>query len=331
MIDAPVVQATYYIHDHLGNTRVNYYYNCSGDHEGYILESVLNYYPYGKILEEYYSFGPSEKYLTTHHERDLESGLDYRGARMYDSDVGRFLSLDPLAMEFPGWSDYNYVLGNPVMFIDPDGRAPTDPPTTNYYNQNGDLVKTVKGGGENYIVFTNKTRLKTVNKAIKDGKLLKFPSKEVRREMALAVNRSNSPTEDDTQGGFHEESIAWGRDESGTETILRGPPGEYSDPSEDAMAPTEFPDLHSFFQLDGTAHVHPAGTKNGFGFDDKPSGEDILIQGDLESSEHIGPDLGYFLDRPISGPSYILAPGVNKVHIYSGMNNNIDGEFPLDA
>ncbi|MEM6965150.1 MAG: RHS repeat-associated core domain-containing protein [Bacteroidota bacterium] len=130
MLDAPVIRATYYIHDHPGNTRVNYYYSCSGDNEGYILESVLNYYPYGKILEEYIPFGPSEKYLTTHHERDLESGLDYRGARMYDSDVGRFLSLDPLAMEFPAWSDYNYVLGNPVMFIDPDGRAPEPPRET---------------------------------------------------------------------------------------------------------------------------------------------------------------------------------------------------------
>ncbi|MEM6965148.1 MAG: RHS repeat-associated core domain-containing protein [Bacteroidota bacterium] len=125
MLDAPVVRATYYIHDHLGNTRVNYYYNCSGDNEGYILESVLNYYPYGKILEEYIPFGPSEKYLTTHHERDLESGLDYRGARMYDSDVGRFLSLDPLADEPQNisWSPFAYVWDNPISNIDPDGRS----------------------------------------------------------------------------------------------------------------------------------------------------------------------------------------------------------------
>jgi hypothetical protein len=44
--------------------------------------------------------------------------------RFYDSDVARFLSLDPLAAQFPEWSDYNYVLGNPVMFIDPDGKEP---------------------------------------------------------------------------------------------------------------------------------------------------------------------------------------------------------------
>jgi RHS repeat-associated protein len=48
----------------------------------------------------------------------------YRGARFYDSDIARFLSLDPLAVDFPEWSDYNYVLGNPLMFTDPDGRSP---------------------------------------------------------------------------------------------------------------------------------------------------------------------------------------------------------------
>jgi RHS repeat-associated protein len=75
-----------------------------------------------KILRQYIK--TPEKYVTTGHERDTETGLDYRGARFYDADVARFLSLDPLAAEFPAWSDYNYVLGNPVMLVDPDGKAP---------------------------------------------------------------------------------------------------------------------------------------------------------------------------------------------------------------
>lgn len=80
------------------------------------------YYSYGKILREFQNGLGAEKYLTTHHERDKETGLDYRGARYYDSDVARFLSLDPLAANFPAWSSYNYVLGNPTTYIDPDGK-----------------------------------------------------------------------------------------------------------------------------------------------------------------------------------------------------------------
>jgi len=39
------------------------------------------------------------RYQSTGHERDRESGLDYRLARFYDSDAGRFLSVDPLGSE----------------------------------------------------------------------------------------------------------------------------------------------------------------------------------------------------------------------------------------
>jgi len=45
--------------------------------------------------------------------------------------VGRFNSLDPLAEKYPSWSDYNYVLGNPIYYTDPDGKMalpPKDPP-----------------------------------------------------------------------------------------------------------------------------------------------------------------------------------------------------------
>ena len=51
------------------------------------------------------------KYLTTHHERDVETGYDYRGARFYDADIARFLSLDPSAVQYPRLSDYGYVAG----------------------------------------------------------------------------------------------------------------------------------------------------------------------------------------------------------------------------
>ena len=104
----------------------NVFVGTAGDHYTInTIEYVADYFPYGKIVRDF-SNSDVERYLTTQHERDVETGLDYRGARYYDSDIGRFLSLDPLASNYPEWSDYHYVLCNPIVFTDPDGRS-SDP------------------------------------------------------------------------------------------------------------------------------------------------------------------------------------------------------------
>ena len=52
--------------------------------------------------------------------------------------MARFLSLDPLAAEFAEWSAYNYVLGNLVMLVDPDGKAP------DWYPEFDESIKKIK-------------------------------------------------------------------------------------------------------------------------------------------------------------------------------------------
>lgn len=122
----------FYVKDHLGNVRIAHRPWMEYDTIARVcslrqdIVSVLDYYPYGKTLRAYYAEG-QERIQTTQHERDAESGLDYRGARMYDADYGRFLGIDPLANKFSDWSPYVYVTCNPVIWIDPDGRMPTDP------------------------------------------------------------------------------------------------------------------------------------------------------------------------------------------------------------
>jgi RHS repeat-associated protein len=122
----------------------------------YTAATIYDYDPYGKILRSFTRTEAGEKYLTTGHERDTETDLDYRGARFYDSEVVRFLSLDPLAAKYAAWSPYNYVLGNPIRLVDKDGKAP-NPPRHTYVHTIQEQAK-VTGGSVSYFVMLEVTQ-----------------------------------------------------------------------------------------------------------------------------------------------------------------------------
>ena len=73
------------------------------------------------ILENNYEFNGKEKM-----EKDFSDGsglelYDFH-ARNFDPQIGRWHNLDPLSFQTPSVSPYVFVMNNPIMLIDPDGR-----------------------------------------------------------------------------------------------------------------------------------------------------------------------------------------------------------------
>ena len=106
----------YYVKDHLGSIRQTI--NEDGE-----IVAAQDYYAYGEIIpgRSYNAGMVDEKYKFTEKERDIETNYDYFGARYYNSKLGLWNSVDPLADKYPGWSPYNYTLCNPLRYTDPHG------------------------------------------------------------------------------------------------------------------------------------------------------------------------------------------------------------------
>ncbi|WP_118973122.1 RHS repeat-associated core domain-containing protein [Taibaiella koreensis] len=93
--------------------------------------SYEEYHPYGTSAYQAKSStikATAKRYRYTGKERDEESGLYYHDARYYIPWLCRWSAVDPLESKYAGMSPYNYSFNNPVMFNDPSGMGPDDPP-----------------------------------------------------------------------------------------------------------------------------------------------------------------------------------------------------------
>jgi RHS repeat-associated protein len=121
------------------------------DLDGEAYELFL-YNPWGEQLHHWSSNSSSwtSPYRFNAKELDPETGLSYYGARYYQSKLGVWLSVDPLANEMMAWSPFTFNYQNPVFFFDPNGKKPT------IYVEGtglGHAFMTV-GSGKNLVVYT---------------------------------------------------------------------------------------------------------------------------------------------------------------------------------
>ena len=132
----------FYMKDHLGSNRV--VASAAG-----VAEQVNHYYPYGSTFygetttdHRFKYCGRSalrDAFKATWRKKELDRmhGLNwYDSSARYDDHVlGRFHQIDPLAEKYYSWSPYAYCQGNPVRYVDNDGREIW----IYYHDENGSL------------------------------------------------------------------------------------------------------------------------------------------------------------------------------------------------
>lgn len=103
------------------------------------IQNASDHYPFGLHMpgRHYVNESEGDRYQFTGHQFDGETNYDYHGARYYNRELGRYMSVDQLAVNAPGWSPYRYCFDNPIMYIDPNGRFETRTEAKQYKKEHG--------------------------------------------------------------------------------------------------------------------------------------------------------------------------------------------------
>ena len=119
---APAVaqdRVTYYHTDHAGSPV------AATDAGGEVVWRE-SYAPYGSRQIRQ---APDNEVWFTGKREDTDLGLHYFGARWYDAELGRFISVDPAGFDEDNvqlFNRYAYANNNPYRYVDPDGESPLD-------------------------------------------------------------------------------------------------------------------------------------------------------------------------------------------------------------
>ncbi len=185
----------FFVTDHLGSVRRV----LDGNLE---LVEENNYYPFGKRIDDPDCVTTDNLYRYNGKESLESFGFPYSdyGARLFDSNIGRWLQTDPLAQDYPNISPYAFCANNPMKYVDLDGRMIGD-----YYDVFGNFI-TNDGIDDDKIYISSQDAISDYRKELDSSgdqsmaiKQLKKGSEEV--DGIIIVHR-NDITSEHTMGSF---------------------------------------------------------------------------------------------------------------------------------
>jgi len=101
---------------------------------GYYLPDVVNandYYPFGMAMPGRKFSAPNSDYRYgfngKENDKDIGEGVQDYGMRISDNRLGRFLSVDPLSVQYPWYTPYQFSGNKPIRYVDLDGAEEHDP------------------------------------------------------------------------------------------------------------------------------------------------------------------------------------------------------------
>ena len=135
----------YYNRDHLGSIRE--VVDANGN-----IRQVTNYYPFGTPYADSPVNPDHQPYKYNGKELDRMHGLDTYdyGARQHDPILARWDRMDPLCEKNPDITPYHYCHNNPVVRIDPNGKA-------DYFTTSGTFINSDNNKKDPYIYIKTKS------------------------------------------------------------------------------------------------------------------------------------------------------------------------------